>query len=111
MQTTDRGVKTALMGNAPQELISEIERMRRDPARFHVTKRGCCSLGCDKKGQRSTYQLSCGDVQDAGTWCPVHGWLHFDSTALPPTERLKHHEVEERELATRRKRGPRVRAQ
>lgn len=103
MLPTDMDVKTPLQGNVPQELISEIQTMRRNPTDFYFRRKASCSLGCDRKGERSSYQIGHADASEAGTWCPTHGWLTFDSVALPPTERLLPWEIEERRLARRRK--------
>lgn len=95
--------KTALLGNVPQQVISQIQTMRRNPADFRLRGRASCSLGCDRKGERSAYQLSHPGTVEAGTWCPKHGWLSFPSDALPPTERLTASEIEENRLSGQRR--------
>lgn len=107
MTDTDFYLRIALQGNVPQELTSEIERMRRNPADFWLRGRAACSLGCDRKGQRSAYQLGYKEITEAGTWCPTHGWLTFNSADILPTERLTPAELEDRRLSQQRKRGPR----
>lgn len=74
--------------------------MRRSPDGYSVVKMVKCSLGC---GKGKAYSLTHADSEHAGTWCPTHGWLTFDSVALPPTERLLPWEIEDRRLAQRRK--------
>lgn len=96
LATTEIDLKTPLQGKAPQELIAELKAMRRNPGDFYLRGRGSCSLGCDRKGERSTYQIGHAKSEEAGTWCAVHGWLTFDSAACPPTERLSPLEVVER---------------
>ena len=103
MTDTDDNVKMPLIGNVPQELISQIATMRRNPDHFYFKRRASCSLGCDRKGERTSYQLGHPDNDDAGTWCPNHGWLSFDSAGLPPTERLRPWEIEDQRLSDRRK--------
>ena len=103
MTDTENQTRLPLLGNVPQELISQIQTMRRNPADFYFRRKASCSLGCDRKGERSSYQLGHVDDVEAGTWCPNHGWLSFDSVALPPTERLTAAEVEDRRLSDRRK--------
>lgn len=102
--TTDADIKTSPLGSLPAELISQLTVMRRDPADFRLRGRSSCSLGCDRKGERSAYQLAHVDVVEAGTWCPVHGWLSFQSDALPPTERLTVSEIEDNRIAEQRRR-------
>ncbi len=88
-QDTDLGVKVALGTTEPQELPLELQaeltKMRRNPASFHFKRRVKCSLS-DKTGAKSAYQIGHADSPEAGTWCPEHGWLSFDSPQLPPTE-------------------------
>jgi hypothetical protein len=103
MPTTDMGAKTPLQDSVPQELISQIQVMRRNPTDFYFRRNASCSLGCDRKGERSAYQIGHPDALEAGTWCPTHGWLTFDSVALPPTERLLPWEIEDRRLAEQRR--------
>jgi hypothetical protein len=95
-------------GRIPEALEVELARMRRNPAEFWVRRRVSCALGCPKvDGVGAAYALSHANSDEAGSWCLMHGWTSFDSVSCPPTERLKPHEIEERELAAKRKRGPR----
>lgn len=103
MNDTDISGKIALQGNVPQELIRQIETMRRNPTGFWLRGRASCALGCDRKGQKSSYQLGHANAVEAGTWCPVHGWLSFPSDLLPPTERLTPTEIEDNRLAEQRR--------
>ena len=98
MTDTELGTRLPLLGNVPRELISQIVTMRRNPDHFYLRRQASCSLGCDHKGERSSYQLGHVDSAEAGTWCPTHGWLSFDSVAIPPSERLRSHEIEEAKL-------------
>lgn len=103
--TTDRDktLKLPLLGNVPQELIAQLVVMRRNPDHFWLRGRSSCSLGCDAKGMRSGYQLGHADADEAGTWCPKHGWLSFPSDALPPTEHLTAAEIEDNRRAGQRR--------
>lgn len=95
-------------GRFLEALVVELVRMRRDPTAFGLRRRVTCALGCPKvDGIGAAYALSHVDSEETGSWCPVHGWTSFDSVSCPPTERLRPHEIAERELAAKRKRGPR----
>lgn len=83
----------------PDALRRELATMRRNPEGYSVAKMVKCSLGC---GKGKAYSLTHADSANAGTWCPSHGWLFFDSVALPPTERLTKAEIEDRRLAEQR---------
>jgi hypothetical protein len=85
----------------PDALHAELARMRRAPDGFSVVRMVKCSMGC---GKAKAYSLTHADSVNAGTWCAVHGWLYFDSVALPPTERLTTSEITERQLEQKRKR-------
>lgn len=89
----------------PDALHAELARMRRAPAGFSVAEMVGCKLGC---GKAKAYSITHAECRDAGTWCAVHGWLSFQSAQLPPTERLRPSEIEDRKLAAQRKRGPSV---
>jgi hypothetical protein len=67
----------------PEEIVSELRRMRRDPAEYKLSGRVQCGLGC---GKGAGYHLTHPKSTNAGTWCAVHGWLFLDSGNLPPTE-------------------------
>lgn len=84
----------------PDALQRELTTMRRVPDGYSVVKMVKCSLGC---GKGKAYSLTHPDSENAGTWCAVHGWLFFDSVALPSTERLRTWEIEERRLSEQRK--------
>lgn len=86
----------------PDTLRRELTTMRRNPEGYSVVRMVKCSLGC---GKAKAYSLAHADSASAGTWCPMHGWLFFDSVALPPTERLTASEVEENRLAEQRRRA------
>ena len=64
----------------PEALDKELRRMRRDPSEFKVTGIGKCQFCGQKLAVRLTHPLS----PEAGTWCPVNGWLFFDSVAIRP---------------------------
>jgi hypothetical protein len=83
----------------PDALQRELTTMRRNPDGFKVTRMVKCGLGC---GKGQAYSLTHADSETAGSWCPRHGWLFFDSVALPPTERLTPSEIEDRRLAQQR---------
>lgn len=85
----------------PDTLRRELTTMRRNPEGYSVVRMVKCSLGC---GKGKAYSLSHADSASAGTWCPTHGWLFFDSVALPPTERLTTAEIEDNRLAKQRQR-------
>src|SRR5262245_48479541 len=74
---------------------NEIQRTRRKPEAFSLAHMVKCRFGC---GARAAYALSHPQSAEAGTWCPTHGWLFFDSVGLPPTERLTATEIEDRAL-------------
>ena len=71
------------VASIPKELGNELRRMRRDPEAFKLNGRVKCGLGC---GKGAAYNLTHPQSTNAGTWCPRHGWIFFDSTNLPPTE-------------------------
>lgn len=65
----------------PEELTQELRRMRRDPEEFTVLRALHCSF-CTK-----TTAVTLGHPMNpvkAGTWCPTHGWLFFDSVKITP---------------------------
>lgn len=105
-QSMDSELKTSHGSRMPQELASELALMRRNAADFTTGRRVKCSLGSDRKGEKSACEVIV-EGEPAGTWCPDHGWLWFDSARYPPTERLKPSEVRDRQLSAARKRGPR----
>lgn len=88
----------------PQTAISdalrrELATMRRNPEGYSVVRMVKCALGC---GKAKAYSLAHANSASAGTWCLSHGWLFFDSVALPPTERLSAAEIEDNRLAEQR---------
>ena len=85
----------------PDALRRELATMRRNPDGYSVVRMVKCSLGC---GKGKAYSLTHADSENAGTWCPIHGWLFFDSVVLPPTERLTLAEIEDNHLAEQRRR-------
>lgn len=100
---TDNGEIDALTHDKsiPDALRRELAAMRRNPDGYTVSGMVGCKLGC---GKRKAYSLTHQDSESAGSWCPVHGWLFFDSAALPPTERLTPAEIEDNRLAEQRRR-------
>jgi hypothetical protein len=91
----------------PDNLLAELIKMRQNPEHFSVISMGNC--GFCGGGTKRAYQLSSEQSKTvAGSWCPTHGWLHFDSVGYPPTEHLSDSEREDRRLARLRKRGPRA---
>jgi hypothetical protein len=84
----------------PRTLRRELTTMRRDPDGFSVVRMVKCGPGC---GKGKAYSLTHAESENAGSWCPNHGWLFFDSVALPPTERLRASEVEERRQGEQRR--------
>lgn len=87
----------------PDSLFAELTKMRRNPQRFTVLSMGSCRF-CGGKA-KPAYQLSAEQSESTiGAWCPVHGWLHFDSAAYPPTERLNQTEIEDNRLTEQRRR-------
>ena len=86
----------------PDALQAELIKMRRNPQQFHVKGRSSCRF-CGGKNQRAYQLLNQQSEFVAGSWCAEHGWLHFDSVAYPPTERLTASEIEDRKLSDRRK--------
>lgn len=112
MVDMDGGLKMSLQYTEAQQmpsgLVAELALMRRNPAEFSLVGKTACYLACDKtKGARSAFTISCAGGL-AGAWCSVHGWLWFDSTALPPTEQLTRAEIADNRAALARKRGKRV---
>ena len=65
----------------PDALRAELKLMRRDPAAYSIVRKVKCGLGC---GKQAAYSLTHADCENAGTWCRAHGWIFFDSPALPP---------------------------
>ncbi len=87
------------MGTIPA-LTAELARMRRNPTEFAVLSSNAkCKLCYKKTAVDLGHPLN---PANAGCWCPVHGWLFFDSVAIPPTERLKPYEIQERAEAEKR---------
>lgn len=83
------------------DLTAALVKMRRNPLEFTVLRTDAKCKFCYKKTAVDIgHPLN---PQNAGCWCPEHGWLVFDSVAIPPTERLKPHEVQEREEAEKRR--------
>jgi hypothetical protein len=65
----------------PGILDFELNLMRRKAAEFRVLKMVKCKFGC---GKGSAYTLGHPASRNAGTWCPIHGWLFFDSVKIQP---------------------------
>ena len=63
----------------PEALGKEIKRMRRNPEEFTVLKVAKCRF-CYKKNAFDLGHPQ--NPENAGTWCPVHGWLAFDSVKI-----------------------------
>lgn len=64
----------------PERLSADLVIMRRDPAEFTVRSEAKCKF-CYK---RNSFDLLHPSSPAAGTWCPEHGWLHFDSVKIRP---------------------------
>jgi len=97
----------AVQVELPAELAAELTKMRRNPALFKIQQAIQCKF-CGKPKTGLALINAKFPERQAGSWCPIHGWLFFDSVAFPPTERLTASEIEDRELERRRKRGPRA---
>lgn len=61
-------------------LRTDILTMRRNPDEFTVTDGAKCKF-CYK---RVAFDLAHELNPTAGSWCPIHGWLHFDSVKIRP---------------------------
>lgn len=90
----------------PGELGAELRKMRRNPAEYSVFSLHKCRFCTKLKTAHHLINAKFGN-RIVGSWCSEHGWLFFDSVALPPTERLTPAELEDRRLTERRKKGPR----
>ena len=105
MSDTDNKLKTSPLKPVPQELVSQLRIMRRNPDDFWVVKRIGCMLGSDRKGARSAYQIAHPSLDDAGTWCPEHGWIRFNSVKLPPTKNLTDWEIKDWQQSEQRRKA------
>ncbi len=65
----------------PDELIQQLIIMRRDPAEFTFLGMSRCKLCYKKNAVDIGHPLT---PAGAGTWCPEHGWLSFNSSAIRP---------------------------
>lgn len=65
----------------PEPLKTELRRMRRRPEDFTVLRQGRCRLCCKKTALDLGHPKN---PTNAGSWCPVHGWLSFDSVKVRP---------------------------
>jgi hypothetical protein len=92
----------AMQTPIPKALSDEIAKMRRNASNYHVSGMGSCTF-CGTKEKHACQVKTAASEFVVGAWCPTHGWLHFDSVAYPPTERLTASEVEDRKLDERRK--------
>lgn len=83
-------------------LAAELHKMRRNVGDFAISGVLLCKF-CSKP--KTAYQLINAKFGDriVGSWCSTHGWLFFDSVALPPTERLRQAEVEAISLTKQRR--------
>lgn len=86
----------------PEDLVAELHKMRRNPANFSVAAQVKCKFCSEPKSAYHVLNAKFGD-RVVGSWCPVHGWLFFDSVALPPTERLTAAEIEDNRRARQRR--------
>ena len=110
MSDMDGGEKTSYKSSMPQQLISELTVMRRNLADFVLGPMANCRFeasGEDGKRTKDAYQLAAKSGELVGAWCPIHGWLWFDSVRYPPTERLTDTELRDQRAALARKKGPR----
>jgi len=64
----------------PADLSADLLKMRRDPTQFQVKDNAKCKF-CYK---RNSFDLEHELNPVAGSWCPIHGWLHFDSVKIRP---------------------------
>lgn len=85
----------------PEALTAELTKMRRNPHNFTILDRFQCKFCGTAK---TAYGLLNAKCESCGSWCPVHGWLYFDTVDNPPTERLTGSELEDRRLSAQRKR-------
>lgn len=92
----------SIQTSLPDELAAELRKTRRNMADFSVASLHKCKF-CTKA--KTAYHLINAKFRDrvVGSWCATHGWLFFDSVALPPSERLTPSEIEERRLTEQRK--------
>lgn len=93
----------------PEALRAELTKMRRDPAYFTISKMQCCTFCSEAKGVTTAYELLDGTGEVCGSWCSRHGWLSFNSTKNPPTERLTRSEVADANLRALRQQRLKVR--
>lgn len=90
-----------IQGHLPPALEVELTKMRRNPAMFHAGGKIQCRF-CGKPNTAYAL-LDATSGNEAGSRCPLHGWLYFDSVKFPPTERLTAGEIEDRRLSERRR--------
>jgi hypothetical protein len=98
------GERGQVMASAtmPSALHAELDKMRRNPEQFQVKEAITCKIHGGKN--RNALRLIEGQSEiEAGSWCPVHGWVHFDSVRFPPTERLTTSEIEDTRLTAQRR--------
>lgn len=74
--------RIAALEALPPALRRELSVMRREPAEFAVVARGICRF-CTGSA-KTAYWLSHPLNKDAGSWCPEHGFLSFDSNTIRP---------------------------
>lgn len=65
----------------PNDLISALIKMRRDPCLFAVLRMTQCKFGC---GKNSVFAITHPRSNEAGAWCEIHGWIFFDSVKIRP---------------------------
>lgn len=65
----------------PDPLIEQISVMRRNPAEFTFLAIARCKLCYKKNAVEIGHPLN---PNGAGTWCPFHGFLAFDSVKIRP---------------------------
>jgi hypothetical protein len=66
----------------PEQLRAELQRMKRDPREFAVLRKMTCKF-C---GTRTAFELGHAATDNAGSFCPVHGWVYFNSVKIPPVD-------------------------
>lgn len=76
----EKSPNPTVLAGMSEALNAELTRMRRNPAEFTVFSGANCKL-CYKK---TAFDLSHPKNPTAGSWCPTHGWLFFDSVKIPP---------------------------
>lgn len=83
-ETPERAIVALPLGPIvamPEELGAQLVLMRRNPAEFTVRSQSKCRF-CYKRCAFDLFHPPTPTL--AGTWCPDHGWLYFDSNRFRP---------------------------